>query len=230
MPGVKPSEGEERLPTMHPLVKAFIEATRYGWRRRTAILLLLVLLWLPVEAIAVRLPVERSAIAKMALEGLVEPLWIGALLHLCRADLKGKPIGTITALRRASSSYARLFGVRTVLETRILFGLVAGIVPGVVMFGRYALMDVLAICENVGPTQCRARSSGLLEKDITAVLVLLLVANLLPLGLDQLVDLASEAASNGIVTALLNTAGLVVSAFLPLTLFEFYRTASGKFT
>ncbi len=212
---------------MHPLMKAFVDGSRYGWQRRGSISGLLLVLWLPVELVIARLPTERHAVAQMSLESLVEPLWIGALLHLCRADRRQKPIGMFCALRRAKQSYARLFGIRTVLEVRILFGLVAGIMPGLVMLANYALMDVLAICEDVGPTQCRTRSATLVRGHVVAVLVLLVLANLVPLGLDELVEIAAESAQNGVITALLRLATFVVSAFLPLTLFEFYRRRSG---
>jgi hypothetical protein len=209
------------------LLESFLTATHYGWRRRGSIFGLLLVLWLPVELVIARLPTERHTVAQMSIESMVEPLWIGALLHLCRADLRQKPIGMIRALRRASNSYVRLFGIRAVLEVRILFGLVAGFVPGLVMAANYALMDVLAICEEVGPSQCRTRSTNLVKGHVGAVLVLLVLANLVPLGLDELVELASQWVQGGVVTALLHSATFVVTAFLPLTLFEFYRSHSG---
>lgn len=208
---------------MHPLMKAFVDGSRYGWRRRGSIGGLLLVLWLPVELVIARLPTERHAVAQMSVESLVEPLWIGALLHVCRADRRQKPIGVFRALRRATKSYARLFGIRTVIEMRILFGLVAGIVPGLVMFANYALMDVLAICEDVGPTQCRIRSATLIKGHVVAVLVLLVLANVVPLGMDELVEHAAESVQNCVVAALLRTITFVVSALFPLTLFEFYR-------
>lgn len=205
------------------LIKAFVDASHNGWRRRNAILGLLMVLWLPVELLVGQLPAARSALGKLVLESIVDPLWVGALLHLCRADLRRKPIGLGTALRRAARSYPRLFGIRAVLEMRMILGLVAGLVPGLVMFVRYALMDVLAICEDVGPTQCRTRSRLFVEKHSLAVLAVLALGNLVPLGLGAVVDTITDAVQNQVVAVILNTSSFVVVAFLPLTLFEFYR-------
>jgi hypothetical protein len=216
--------------TTHLLRQCLLAAARYGWRRRSTILWLQAILWLPVFTMIAWLPAKGSEPQKLLLQGLVEPLWIGALLHCCHADHRSKPIGTWLALLRATRSYPRLVGIRTVLEARVLLALVALIVPGLVLLARYALMDVLAICENVGPTECRLRSHTLVGKNIGSVFVVLATCEVADWALSQLVDLATESLQNPSAGVLLNTAAVTLTAVLPLTLFEFYRRTNRSAT
>ncbi|HEY5958966.1 MAG TPA: hypothetical protein VIV60_20545 [Polyangiaceae bacterium] len=216
------------------LLHSVSAAFHYAWQRRNAIALLLVLLWVPTELCILFVPEQRSTLVRLGLEGLVEPLWTAALIHLRRHDaaaFQGRVQASamqmaMQALHRARRSYARLVGIRTVLEFRLWFGLLSLVVPGVIMFTRYAFMDVLAVVRNVGPTSCRQRSAALVEGRGVGILMVLLAGMLIPMGISELFDWCVEGAASRSLSVCLRVLAMLPTVVLPLALFEIYAASS----
>lgn len=224
---------------MHVLNQCCRDALIKVWWRRTTLLHLLVLTWLPVYAFVATFPkygrAAAPAVLEMSLAGIAELLWYGAILQMVRADIDGHQIGALVALRRSRKSFPRLFGLHYVLGARIMVGFLALLVPGFVMFVRYALMDVLGVCEDVGPTQCRTRSTELVTPHWKGVSVFIGLFYALVLTSGALADWCNElleanTAMHELVAralaVIVRTVAASLTAILPLTLFEFYRKST----
>jgi hypothetical protein len=215
------------------VLRSLAAALRYVWWRRSPIAVLLVILWVPVEFALTFLPEQASTVPRLGVEGLVEPLWTAAIIHLRWRDARptqapgiGSPLPTaLGMLRHAQNSYARLVGIRAVLEVRIWVGLLALGIPGVMLAVRYAFMDVLAICEDVGPTRCRERSATLVAGRAFGMLWLLLVGIVAPMGLSELLDWCLASSSSRVLQVVGHLFGALSSVVLPLALFEIYASA-----
>lgn len=179
-------------------------------------------LWVPFHVLFACVTFSKAALAEMALKGFVELIWIGSVLHLCRAKSKDNAITPIEALSRAWRSAPRLFGLNAVLGARILFGFVF-VIPGIIWYVRYALTNVLGICKNVGPSECRKLSSKLVGPHFFGIAIVLALFG----GLEMLFnELNSAIARQTDEKAVLVTAKFVASlltALEPLVLFEFFR-------
>lgn len=221
---------------MYVLVQCCRDALVNAWRRRTTALQLLVLTWIPVYAFVAMLPKHGRAAAPptvaMFFEGLAQLLWYGALLHMVRADSNGYHIGARVALRRSWKSLPRLLGLHYVLGFRIMVGFLVLLAPGVVLFVRYALMDVLGVCEDVGPTKCRIRSTELVTPHWRGVSIfiglfyaLLITCGILADWCNELLEAntAMHELAVRAIAVIVRTVAISVTAILPLTLFEFYR-------
>lgn len=213
---------------MHPLQASLRAASRSIWRQRHTQLTVFLAIWVPVQLVVAAVPAKSATQARMLLEGIAEPVWCAALLHICLAARRGRPIGVATAAARALRSLPRFIGIRTVLEFRVVAGLLAGGLPGLVMLSRYALMDVLAICEDVGPTSCRERSRALVAEYSRSVLLTIVIGMGAPTACAELADWSSEVFGNPWLAVVLQLVATLLGAALPLTMFEFYQLQKGR--
>ena len=101
--------------------------------------------------------------AAMFIEGIFGPIYIGAMIHALWQIKQEEAVGYGEALRVGFQNWGRLFAARFIAGIFILLGLIAFIVPGVVLTLRYAFLDSVVVLEEAGSDEARRRSTRLTE-------------------------------------------------------------------
>jgi hypothetical protein len=99
------------------------------------------------------------------------------------ARLEGRRVGYPGALRSGLGHWGRLFGARFVAGLLIVLGLLALVVPGVVLAVRYALIDQVVVFEGAGATVARRRSAELVKGRVWRIVLAAVLCMALYLGL-----------------------------------------------
>jgi hypothetical protein len=140
--------------------------------------------WLPanflVSEVLSRSLDPDNPVTLMQLTGVVETFFgpiIAASVHWSLAErMEGRRPGYLGAMRAALHHWGRLFGARLVAQLIVLLGLLALIVPGLVLAVRFALIDPVVVLEGAGVTAARVRSEKLVRGQSWQVFLALLLA------------------------------------------------------
>jgi len=97
------------------------------------------------------------------IEAICSPIYAGAIVFALPRLIEGKPVPYGEALGVGFQFWGRLFAARFVAGLLILVGLVAFLIPGLVLSVRYALIDATVVLENQGVTSSRERSWSLTD-------------------------------------------------------------------
>ena len=97
----------------------------------------------------------------MWIEGIFGPLYIGALVHSLYQIKTGRPVTYREAMTVGLKNWGALFGARLVAGFLMGLGLIALVIPGLILAVRYSLLDAAVIIENKGASESRARSTEL---------------------------------------------------------------------
>jgi uncharacterized membrane protein len=97
----------------------------------------------------------------MWIEGIFAPLFIGAMIHVLSNLKQGRPARYPEAMAVGFRNWGRLFAARFVAGLLIVLGLVALIVPGIILAVRYALLDPVVVLEGASTSEARSRSVAL---------------------------------------------------------------------
>lgn len=146
------------------------------------IAMLVLTVWLPANLLVNYLtffvldPDNTSAFfrASFLIESVVGPLYLGSMIYAVWQIKQGQTVGYAEAIGAGLSNWVRLFAARLIANLMISVGLLAFIVPGVMMALRYALLDCAVVIEGAGPSQARRRSSYL-TKDVRSQILVLTV-------------------------------------------------------
>jgi len=95
------------------------------------------------------------------IEGIFAPIYIGALVHALFRIKSGQTVTYREAIAVGYKNWGTLFGARFVAGAYTLLGLIAFIIPGVILAVRYALLDSAVIVEGRGMSASRTRSIDL---------------------------------------------------------------------
>lgn len=133
--------------------------------------MLVLTVWLPgnflINYIAFFAVDEESAFRVMQVAALIEgvfgPIYLGAMIYALWNIKSGRPVGYWEAIGVGFRNWGRLFAARFVAGLLIGIGLLAFIVPGVVLAIRYALLDCAVIIEGADTARSRQRSTQLTE-------------------------------------------------------------------
>ncbi len=96
-------------------------------------------------------------------EAVFGPPLAGAVITLLAARMAGERIGALTAMRTGIGLWGRLFAARFMAGMRIFVGMIALIVPGIVLTVRYSLLDCAVVLEQKSASEGRARSAELVK-------------------------------------------------------------------
>jgi hypothetical protein len=187
---------------------------------------------LPVNLLARALAAAGHATASLhaTLWGglLLGPVSAGALVHALACVADGRPVGWREAMGVGLARGGRLLKAWVVSGALVLLGLVAGVVPGIVLMVRWAVLDAVVVLEDLPVVAALGRSAALtagrrwpiLATELACFAVYGLVAVLFyrPAGLADRLDGAVGAAALDGVLDLLYALGSVV-------FFVFYREA-----
>jgi hypothetical protein len=115
-------------------------------------------------------------------EAFLGPIVSGALITLLAARMEGRRLGYRAAMGAGLRCWGRLFGAWFLAGFFILLGLVALVIPGLVLAVRYALIDPVVVLEGEGPAAARTRSAELVRGRGWQVAAAWLVSTLIDFG------------------------------------------------
>jgi len=103
----------------------------------------------------------RQVQITMLIESIFGPIYIGAMIHaLSRIKEEQRPTYS-EAILVGLRNWGRLFVAQFVAGLLIVLGLIALVVPGIVLLVRYALLAPAVVLEGASPGEARRRSTEL---------------------------------------------------------------------
>lgn len=94
----------------------------------------------------------------MMIEGIFSPLYIGAMVYALYKIKIGQAVSYNEAIGVGVKNWFNLFTARFIAGLLVSLGLIALIIPGIVLMVRYSLLDAAVIIENKGVHDSRKRS------------------------------------------------------------------------
>jgi len=154
------------------VIARFSEALRLLWRHLGLFSAIILTVWLPgnilLDSVAYYYKGAgdtnflSTVRASMWIEAIFGPLYIAALVYALSQIKRGRSVSYKEAMAVGFKKWGLLFGARFVAGIFIALGLVALIVPGIILFVRYSLLDGVVVLEEGKLTSnARARSTAL---------------------------------------------------------------------
>lgn len=170
----------------------------------------------------------RPLLLYVLLGSITSPFLSAAAVIAANAELEGETLPAGQLLRRAAASWYRVLNVQVLSGLLIGLGTVAFLVPGIVMLGRLALSDAVAVLERRPTGRCLDRSRELVKGATGRVLLLYLLLELPALVTASLGGLltARPAFSGFVWTALTSSLDTLAGMLTYVGLFVVYRTRS----
>jgi hypothetical protein len=94
----------------------------------------------------------------MIIEAIFGPLYVGAMVYALYQIKMDKHVSYNKAIGAGVKNWFNLFTARLIAGLLIFLGLIAFIIPGIVLMVRYSLLDAAVIIENRGVHDSRKRS------------------------------------------------------------------------
>ena len=95
------------------------------------------------------------------IEAIFGPLYVGALIYAVSCLKQGWSVSYGEAMRAGLKNWGSLFGARLLAGLFVLLGLIALIVPGIILLLRYAFLDFAVVLEGASSSMARSRSAHL---------------------------------------------------------------------
>jgi hypothetical protein len=220
------------------MVQKFVEATKLWTVHFVLISSIVLTVWLPGSLFAEYLlwnvpsddEVERSFRIATLIESIFGPIYRGALVYALAQIKQGGRPGYFEAISVGLRHWGRLFAARFIAGVLVLVGLLAFIVPAIVLMVRYAFIDVVVIVDGIGGDRAR-RTSSLLTRGIQwqiFLAALLFTAIFMPLAYairvpyQQFFPALNTMATDVAVDCVLN----VVYAIFQVVIFLYYWQAT----
>jgi len=130
---------------------------------------LVLTIWVPghllIDMAVAGKPNQADSLTALQLGNLVEivfgPIYSAGIITALAAQMAGEKTSYVEAMRAGLHHWGRLFGARIVAGLLVGLGIVALIVPGLVLAVRYSLIDEVVVLEGAGARVARQRSSQL---------------------------------------------------------------------
>ncbi len=153
------------------LVAKFAEAIRLFASNFILFSLIILTVWLPANLIInVMVYSADDAQTQVSLERVSQlfeavfgPIYVGGLIHAASLRKSGKRVSYSEAMSVGVRRWGALFGTRLITGLIIMLGLIALIVPGVILAFRYALIDPIVVLERRTGSEARNRSQQLMK-------------------------------------------------------------------
>ncbi len=166
----------------------------------------------------------------MFLEGIFGPVATGAVIYVAWQETERSSVTYGEALTAGLSCWSRLFATRLVAGLIVCLGLLAFVVPGIILGIRYALIDSAVVVEQIGGRDARVRSSDLTEGirlwifavGVVCYTCFMVVASMLYLPLEFL------PADMGFVEVALDCVADIIFAFVDVLFFVVFWNARGS--
>jgi len=169
---------------------------------------------------------RRGLAVVLATEVVLGPLIAAATIAALARIARGVSAGYWEAMTDGVAAWPRLFIVRLVNGIIIALGILALVVPGLVLLVRFALLDPVAVLERAGPGEARRRSVALTagqrwEIALTGGALFALVW-LASLAVSALIQAAPEL-NHFVVRVLVDCAFAVGQTVFTIAFFLFYQ-------
>jgi hypothetical protein len=146
-----------------------VMAFRLLFQQLPLITALVLTIWIPgqllIEAAQVGNANPADVLSVIQLSMLVEivfgPICTGGVITALAAHMSGEKTPYPEALRAGLHHWGRLFGARIVAQGLVMLGLLAFIIPGIILAVRFSLIDEVVVLEGAGVTVARNRSGQL---------------------------------------------------------------------
>ena len=147
------------------MIERFREATILLGRNIKLFSAIILTIWLPANIIINFIYYNIEGISEltmlrlpMLIEGFLGPIYIGALIYSLFQIKSGHTITYKEAMKIGLKKWDILFGARFVAGILIVLGIIALVIPGIILLVRYTLLDAAVVIEDKRVTQSRARS------------------------------------------------------------------------
>jgi hypothetical protein len=147
----------------------FDEATRLLCANLELFSLIILTVWLPGHLLVAYLVFKGFSDEEffgptwtnMGIEGIFGPIYIGAMIYVLSQLKQGQHPSYSEAMAVGFRNWGRLFAARFVAGFFIFLGLIALIVPGIILIVRYALLAPAVVLEGASTSDARKRSTKL---------------------------------------------------------------------
>jgi hypothetical protein len=130
---------------------------------------LVLTIWIPghllIEMVVANNPNAANPMELLRLNNLIElvfgPVYAGGIITALAARMEGEKISYVEAMKAGLHHWGRLFWARFVAGILVGLGLLALIVPGIILAIRFSLIDEVVVLEGTGARVSRQRSTEL---------------------------------------------------------------------
>lgn len=208
--------------------------------------LIVLTIWLPasllLEYVNIAAPLRNEFAEYMReirisnfIELAFEPIYIGALIYSLSQIKQGRIAKYSQAMSVGLRSWGKLFAVRFWVRLFVLLGLIAFIVPGIVIAMRYAFIGCVVVLEESLPRRAMLRSVSLTKgkrwqifgaASLGWLVILIFIAVFILLGVIMLALLGQE--ENIVMSVLMSCVIKISTVILDIVIFLFYWEARQK--
>ncbi len=171
----------------------------------------------------------RPLLLQLGLASIISPFLGAAAIIAADASAVGDTLSSGELLRRSARPWLRVLFAQQLSGALIALGVIAFLVPGVIAFARYALVEPVAVLERPSTVRCLDRSRELVKGATGRVLLLLALLELPGLAatsLGGLLTTANPALSGFAFTALTGSLASLAGMLTYVGMFVVYRTRS----
>jgi len=150
------------------MLARFSEALLILWHHIRLFAAIILTVWLPGNILANYIAYNVKGASDigvlkltMLIEGVFGPIYIGALVFALFQIKSGRTVTYKAAMTVGLKKWGALFVARLMASLYIVLGLIAVVIPGIVLAVRYSLLDAAVIIEDKWPSESRARSTNL---------------------------------------------------------------------
>ncbi len=161
----------------------------------------------------------------MAVEGLFGPIYIGAMIYALLQIKQNQRIGYKEAINVGLINWWNLFTARFIAGVLIILGLIALIIPGIILMIRYAVLDSAVIIESASASQARSRSVKLTKGSRWKIFGAIVLFNIVFIVISRIAYIPLGFVDHIALSIAVDCILDVISAILIIALFLFYWEA-----
>ncbi len=130
---------------------------------------LVLTIWIPghllIDMALADNPKRADNLTILQLSSLVEfvfgPIYAAGIITALAAGMAGRKTSYLEAMRAGLHHWGRLFAARVIVLISVFLGVLAFVIPGIVLWLRFMLVDEVVVLEGSGAWEARQRSSQL---------------------------------------------------------------------
>ncbi|MGZ3395185.1 MAG: hypothetical protein ACXWPK_14110 [Isosphaeraceae bacterium] len=229
-------DGRSRLPIPASFGGKMVMAFRLLFGQLPLFAALVLTIWVPghllIGMAVAGNPNQADTLVVLQLGQLIElvfgPIYAAGIITALAARMSGEKTSYLEAMRAGLHHWGRLFGARLVAGLFVFLGLIALIIPGLILATRFMLIDEVVVLEGAGAWKSRQRSTqltwGKALQIFRAWVVSIALMVTFSLSLAKLVDLAGLQ-NHSLVADACDCLSSVFAVFFNCLLFLYYWEA-----
>ncbi|MGZ3302732.1 MAG: hypothetical protein ACXWO1_05245 [Isosphaeraceae bacterium] len=229
-------DGRSRLPIPASFGGKMVMAFRLLFGQLPLFAALVLTIWVPghllIDMAVAGNPNQADTLVVLQLGQLIElvfgPIYAAGIITALAARMSGEKTSYLEAMRAGLHHWGRLFGARLVAGLFVFLGLIALIIPGLILATRFMLIDEVVVLEGAGAWKSRQRSTqltwGKALQIFRAWVVSIALMVTFSLSLAKLVDLAGLQ-NHSLVADACDCLSSVFAVFFNCLLFLYYWEA-----